>query len=101
MFYTDGPDSVNVSINSSVLFSCTAVADSILFYVNSTSASSLLASGFTLMNSESVGTNKLQRNLTLTRATTIFNNTEIFCRAKNISDSTDSDIAMLLVQGTY
>ena len=96
----DGPDSVNVSANSPVLFSCTAVADTLLYYVNGTSAS-LVASGLTVLNSEPVGTNKLRRNLTLTAATATFNNTEIYCRAKIQGDSNDSNIAVLLVQGIH
>ena len=84
-----------------MLFSCTAIADSLLFYVNGTSAShsSVTMLGFTLLNSESVVSDELKRNLTLSKATANLNNTEIFCRAKGNGDSNDSDIALLLIQG--
>ena len=95
-----GPESVNVSINSSVLFSCTAIADSLLFYVNGTSASNsnIEKLGFAL-TSESVVSDELERNLTLSKATANLNYTEIFCRAKGNGGSNDSDIALLLIQG--
>lgn len=92
---------MNVSIYSSVEFSCSAVnSDLIYFTINGTSASNLLFTlkGFNLKAEEIVGANKIRRNLTLTSATVDINNTEIYCRAGG-DTIIDSDIAVLKIQG--
>ena len=68
--------------------------------MNDTSASlgSVTNKGFTQLHSEEVSSHTTRRNLTVT-VSSLYNNTEIFCRAQGSSMNTNSEIAKLIVQG--
>ena len=62
---------------------------------------SVIDKGFTQLGAE-VGSLTTRRNLTVT-VSSLYNNTEIFCRAfaQGSSMHTDSEIAILIVQGIH
>ena len=68
--------------------------------MNDTSATqgSVTSKGFTQLDSEEVDSLTTRTNLTAT-VSSLYNNTEIFCRAQGSTMNTDSEIAELLVQG--
>ena len=97
----EAPKSVNVPENSPVNFTCIAVADTIIFYVNGTVASNnkIIAKGF-MQSQIKLIMDHLTRSLLLTSATADLNNTEIYCRAVHITgNSSNSDSAVLKIQG--
>ena len=96
----DGPDSVNVSSGSIVQLSCIGVADGLAYYINDTAAtnSAITDKGFSQSITELISADRIRRNLTFT-ATSNLNRTNILCRAVGDVD-TDSDVAVILIQGT-
>ena len=56
--------------------------------------------GFDQLGSEEVDSLSTRRNLTAT-VSSLYNNTEIFCRAWGSKMNTDSEIAILIVQGIH
>ena len=82
-------------------FTCTANGtDTIIYRVNNTSATSqeVTNEGFKQLVSEVVGNLITRRNLTVT-VSSLYNNTEILCRAVGSSINTDGAVAILIVQG--
>ena len=99
------PESINVTTNSEVEFSCVAIATVIFFFVNETSASDsiIVNKGFTELPADEVNDTTLRTVLTAT-ALTQYDNTEVFCVALIVVsldeiNSIPSDIAILRVQG--
>ena len=95
------PVSVAAVDGSTVEFTCTANnTDTITYRVNDTSATlqSVISKGFIQLGSEEMGSLTTRRNLTVT-VSSLYNNTEIFCRAIGSTMNTDSEIAILIVQG--
>ena len=76
------PESINVTTNSEVEFSCVAIANEIIFFVNETSASDsiIVDKGFVQLLADEVNSTTLRRSLTAT-ALTQYNNTVVFCIA--------------------
>ena len=93
------PQSVNTTLNSTVSFTCEAVADLIDFRVNDSSAANvnIINRGFTQQLIDILNGGKLRREL-LALAFKDNNNTNISCRAIN-SEIAYSDIAVLRIQG--
>ena len=93
------PQSVNTTLNSTVIFTCEAVADEITFRVNDMSATfvNVINKGFTQQSTMSLSGGKLRRVL-LAKALQDNNNTNISCKAVN-SEIIYSDIAVLRIQG--
>ena len=97
------PVSVTAIDGTTVEFTCIANnTDTITYRVNDTSATqeSVTSKGFKQLGSEEVGSLTTRRNLTVT-VSSLYNNTEIFCRAQGSSMNTDSEIAILIVQGIH
>ena len=99
------PESINVTTNSEVEFSCVAIATEIIFIVNETSASDsiIVNKGFVQLLADDVNDTTLRRSLTAT-ALTQYDNTEVLCLALIVVSPTEinsipSDIAILRVQG--
>ena len=95
------PVSVAAIDSTTVEFTCTANnTDTITYRVNDTSSTSqsVISKGFIQLGSEEVGNLTTRRNLTVT-VSSLYNNTEIFCRAVGSTMNTDSEIAILIVQG--
>ena len=81
-------------------FTCTANnTDTITYRVNDTIATSqtVISKGFSQLGTEVVGS-LTTRNLTVT-VSSLYNNTEIHCRAQGSPMNTDSAVAILIVQG--
>ena len=93
------PQSVNTTLNSTVTFTCEAVADEINFRVNNISATlaNVINKGFTQQPMKSLSGGKKRRVL-LAKSFEDNNNTNILCRATN-SEREYSDIAVLRIQG--
>ena len=86
---------------TTVEFTCTASnTDSILYRVNDTSATlgSVSSKGFEQLDAEELSSIGIRRNLSVT-VSSLYNNTEILCRAIGSSMNKDSDTATLIVQG--
>ena len=97
------PVSVAAVDGTTVEFTCTANnTDTITYRVNDSSATSqtVISQGFTQLGSEEVGSFTTRRNLTVT-VSSLYNNTEIFCRAQGSTMNTDSAVAILTVQGIH
>ena len=95
------PQSVNTTINSTVNFTCEAVADEIIFRVNDTSASdtNIINRGFIQQPQNTLSGGKKIRVL-LAKALQNDNNTNISCRAIGFnSEILYSNIAILRIQG--
>ena len=93
------PESINVTTNSEVEFSCVAIGTEIFFFVNGTSAS-VANKGFTQLLADDVNDTTLRRSLTAT-ALTQYDNTEVYCVALIFVSQTviQSDVTILRVQG--
>ena len=93
------PVSINTTLNSTVLFTCEAIADVVTFDVNDKQGNHDDLIGFTSTTGELNGT-------TIARLQAIAydfnNNTKIQCRASNDAPPTVvfSDTAFLLIQGS-
>ena len=97
------PVSIAAVDGTTVKFTCIANnTDTITYRVNDTSATSqsVTDKGFIELNAEEVGNLITRRNLTVT-VSSLYNNTEIFCRATGSPMNTDSEIAILIVQGVW
>ena len=102
------PVSVAAVDGTTVEFTCTANnTEEITYRVNDISATfqSVMNKGFTQLHSEDVGNLTKRRNLTVT-VSSLYNNTEILCRAitigsTNNTNNTNSEIAILIVQGIH
>ena len=97
------PVSVAAVDGTTAEFTCTASnTEEITYRVNDTSATlqSVISKGFTQLGSEEVGNLITRRNLTVT-VSSLYNNTEIFCRAVGSTNNTNSEIAILIVQGIH
>ena len=97
------PTSIATVDGSTVEFTCTASnSEAILYRVNGTSASSgsVTSKGFNQLDAEELDTLVFRRNLSVT-VSSLYNNTEILCRAIDGSVA-NSNTATLTVQGnTY
>ena len=94
------PTSVAAVDGSTVEFTCTANnTDTIVYRVNGTSATlgSVTSKGFNQLDPEELDTLVIRRNLSVT-VSSLYNNTEILCRAIGNSN-VDSNTATLTVQG--
>ena len=99
------PVSVTAVDGTTAEFTCTANnTDTVTYRVNGTSATNqiVISKGFTHLDTEEVGNHMTRRNLTVT-VSSLYNNTEIFCRAIAIgsTNNTNSEIAILIVQGIH
>ena len=97
------PVSVAAVDGTTAEFTCTANnTDTITYRVNDTSATNqnVISKGFTHLDTEEVGNHITRRNLTVT-VSSLYNNTEIFCRGIGSSMNTNSEIAILIVQGIH
>ena len=95
------PQSVNTTLNSTVSFTCEAVADLIVFRVNNMplSIDNIYNSrGFSQQNQNSLNGTKKRRVL-LAEAFEDNNITNISCRAYGSPINVNSDIAVLRIQG--
>ena len=95
------PVSVAAVDGTTVEFTCTANnTDTIIYRVNDSSATfqSVISKGFTQLGTEEVDSLTTRINLTVT-VSSLYNNTEIFCRAQGSPMNTDSAVAVLIVQG--
>ena len=95
------PSSIAAVDGSTVEFTCTANnSDSILYFVDQTSAdsSSVMNKGFVQLEVKDLDTQVFRRNLSVT-VSSLYNNTEILCRATGSPMNTDSNTATLTVQG--
>ncbi|XP_019863122.1 PREDICTED: uncharacterized protein LOC109591975, partial [Amphimedon queenslandica] len=74
------PVSINTTLNSTVVFSCEAVADELTFRINNLSDTNtdVVAKGFTVATSSNAGTIRAELQA---KAYEHNNNTEIRCRA--------------------
>ena len=103
-YFTDitvHPQSVNTTLNSTVNFTCEAVASYISFRVNDTPADDIdvINKGFMQQPIDTLSNDTIRRVL-IARALEYNNNTNISCRAVNGSmNITSSDIAVLRIQG--
>ena len=93
------PQSVNTTLNSTVNFTCEAVADLIDLRVNDMSAVNIdvVSKGFTQHPQEPLNDGRLRRVLTA-KTLKYNNNTNISCRAIN-GKKVYSNIAVLRIQG--
>ena len=98
------PESINVTTNSEVEFSCVATANEIIFFVNETSASDFIFAnkGFTQLPTDDVYDTTLRRCQTAT-ALTQYDNTEVLCLALIVVsvNPIPSDVAILRIQGKF
>ena len=95
------PQSVNTTLNSTVNFTCEAVADVIVFKINNMSLSNnnmYNNKGFSQQDQDMLNGMKKRRVL-LAEALEDNNNTNISCTAFGSSMNIDSDIAVLRIQG--
>ena len=96
------PTSIAAVDGSTVEFTCTAsdANTGIVYIVNGTSASlgSVTSKGFNQLGAEKLDTLVTRRNLSVT-VSSLYNNTDIFCRAVNNGTFEDSNNATLTVQG--
>ena len=93
------PTSIAAVDGSTVEFSCTANnTDTILYRVNDTSAQLVNSKGFTEIGAEPLDTLVIRRNLSVT-VSSLYNNTEILCRAVGTDMNVNSNTATLTVQG--
>ena len=95
------PASIAAVDGSTVEFTCTASnTDSIYYRVNDTVASSgyIIDKGFNQFDAEEFETLVTRRNLSVT-VSSLYNNTEIFCRALGTNKNVNSNTATLTVQG--
>ena len=102
-YYTDitvHPESVNTILNSTVSFTCEAVADLIDFQVNDSSAdtSDVVNKGFIQQSAHALNGGKVRRVL-LAEALEDNNNTNISCKAYGSPLNIYSNIAVLRIQG--
>ena len=103
-YFTDitvHPQSVNTTLNSTVNFTCEAVANTtISFRVNDTFADNtdIINRGFMQQPQDTLSDGKMRRVLSA-KALEDNNNTNISCRAINKSEIVYSDIAVLRIQG--
>ena len=103
-YFTDitvHPQSVNTTLNSTVSFTCEAVADDISFRVNGTPASEHINGMNITQQPQDTLSGGIKRRVLTVKALKDSNNTNISCRAinYNVSDIVDSDIAVLRIQG--
>ena len=98
--FTHHLESVNTTLNSTVSFTCEAVADEINFRVNDMSATLLkvINKGFTQQPAEQHLNSSKVRRVLLAEALEDNNNTNISCRAIN-SGIVYSEVAVLMIQG--
>ena len=95
------PTSIAAVDGSTVEFTCTADnTDTILYRVNTTVASDtdVMNKGFNQLGTESLDTLVIRRNLSVT-VSSLYNNTEILCRAIGTDLNVISNTATLTVQG--
>ena len=94
------PDSLNVSLNSIATFTCISPGSSYLFFsVNGDSVSDSRNAGRGLNEgSQDVTNGTRYRNITV-KAIDINNNTNISCTSLSGSDATESEPALLRIQG--
>ncbi len=93
------PESITAIDGTTVQFTCTANnTEDIIYRVNGTSAASVdnENKGFEQLGMEGMST--LRRNLSVS-VSSLYNNTEIFCRAIGTDNNINSNTAILTVQG--
>ena len=98
--------SINTTLNSTVNFTCEAIADELTFRVNDESANDedVINNGFTASTNDSAGPNGtiIRKGKLQTKAYDFNNNTIITCRASNDDPPTvvlSEPAALLLIQG--
>ena len=86
-----------------MILSCTVRGtDTVTYRINDTSATlgSIFSKGFyQLPDVEDLGNMTVRRNMTV-MISSLYNNTEIICRAQGTPMNADSQVAVLTVQGT-
>ena len=94
------PQSVNTTLNTTVSFTCEAIADLIDFQINHSSADTVdvLNKGFIQQSAHALDGGKVRRVL-IAKALEDNNNTNISCRAYGSPVNVNSDIAVLRIQG--
>ena len=94
------PQSVNITLNSTVSFTCEAIADLIDFQVNNSSADTVdvVNKGFTQQSAYTLNGGKLRRVL-IAEALKDNNNTNISCKAYGSPMNLCSEFAVLRIQG--
>ena len=95
------PESISVVEGTTVEFTCTANnTDEVGYRVNDTSATqgSVTSKGFNQLDAEDLGSMMTRRNLSVA-VSSLYNNTEILCRAVGIDNLINSNTAILTVQG--
>ena len=102
-YYTEitvHPQSVNTTLNSTVSFTCEAIADLIDFQVNGSSADTgiVVNKGFIQQSAYTLNGGKVRRML-LAETLEDNNNTNISCRAYGSPVNVNSDIVVLRIQG--
>ena len=90
---------MNTTLNSTVNFTCEAIADTIIFRVNNVSAANVkvVNKGYTQQPQDPLS-DGIKRRVLLAKALVDNNNTNISCKAIN-SENVFSDIAVLRTQG--
>ena len=95
------PESISAIDGTTVEFTCTANnTDEVGYRVNDTSASqeSVIMRGFNQLSAEDLGNMVTRRNLSVA-VSSLYNNTEILCRAFGTDNNVNSNTAILTVQG--
>ena len=95
------PTSIAAVDGSTVEFTCTVNnTDTVLYRVNDTSATHMdvMNKGFNQLDAEELDTLVIRRNLSVT-VSSLYNNTEILCRAIGTDMNVNSNTATLTVQG--
>ena len=94
--------SINTTLNSTVYFTCEAIADEVSFRVNGEQANHDNVKGFTTSTSGTGGPNGTRTGKLQAIAYDFNNNTEIKCRASNDDPESVvfSNTSLLLIQGS-
>ena len=95
------PESISVVEGTTVEFTCTANnTDEVGYRVNGSSATleSVTSKGFNQLDAEDLGNMMIRRNLSVA-VSSLYNNTEILCRAVGTDNNMNSNTAILTVQG--
>ena len=95
------PESISVVDGTTVEFTCTANnTDEVGYRVNDTSATqgSVTSKGFNQLDGDDLGNMVTRRNLSVA-VSSLYNNTEILCRAIGTNNLINSNTAILTVQG--
>ncbi len=95
------PESIAAVDGSTVQFTCTSNnTEDIIYRVNGTSAASedIKNKGFEQLGHGDEGMGTIRRNLSVS-VSSLYNNTEIYCKAIGTDDNINSTTSILTVQG--